>query len=161
MRLDFLPYPSNLFFIRFIFYLHHFLAYNHLLTNIDIKDKNDVIKVVRLYLSRWRIEEHFRGKKQEYDFENMRVRTLKGMNNLNMILTIHLGHIAMLADNIDNKLLTIKIIYASKSLKENSIVWLSQIARGIKKILSYARIGIKEWKDIEVREKYKQLELKL
>ena len=132
-----------------------------LLTNIDIKDKNDVIKVVRLYLSRWRIEEHFRGKKQEYDFENMRVRTLKGMNNLNMILTIHLGHIAMLADNIDNKLLTIKIIYASKSLKENSIVWLSQIARGIKKILSYARIGIKEWKDIEVREKYKQLELKL
>ncbi len=34
-----------------------------LLTNIDIKNKDDVIKVVRLYLSRWRIEEHFRGKK--------------------------------------------------------------------------------------------------
>ena len=132
-----------------------------LLTNIDIKDKDDVIKVTRLYLSRWRIEEHFRGKKQEYDFENMRARTLEGMNNLNMMLTIHLGHIAMLADNIDNKLLTIKIIYASKSLKENSIVWLSQIARGIKKMLSYAHTGIKEWMDIEVREKYKQLELKL
>ena len=41
-----------------------------------VLDKDDVIKVVRLYLSRWRIEEHFRGKKQEYDFENMRVRTL-------------------------------------------------------------------------------------
>lgn len=40
------------------------------------------------------IEEHFRGKKQEYDFENMRVRTLESMNNLNMMLTIHLGHIA-------------------------------------------------------------------
>ena len=132
-----------------------------LLTNIEIKDKSDVIKVVRLYLSRWRIEEHFRGKKQEYDFENMRVRTLESMNNLNMMLTIHLGHIAILADNIDRKLLTIKIIYASKALKEKSIVWLSQIARGIKKILSYAHTGIKEWMDIEVREKYKQLELKL
>ena len=132
-----------------------------LLTNIDINDKDDVIKVVRLYLSRWRIEEHFRGKKQEYDFENMRVRTLESMNNLNMMLTIHLGHIAILADNIDRKLLTIKIIYASKSLREKSIVWLSQIARGIKKILSYAHTGIKEWMDIEVREKYKQLELKL
>ena len=132
-----------------------------LLTNIEIKDKDDVIKVVRLYLSRWRIEEHFRGKKQEYDFENMRVRTLENMNNLNMMLTIHLGHIAILADNIDRKLLTIKIIYASKALKEKSIVWLSQIARGIKKILSYAHTGIKEWMDIEVREKYKQLELKL
>ena len=132
-----------------------------LLTNIEIKDKDDVIKVVRLYLSRWRIEEHFRGKKQEYDFENMRVRTLESMNNLNMMLTIHLGHIAILADNIDRKLLTIKIIYASKALREKSIVWLSQIARGIKEILSYAHTGIKEWMDIEVREKYKQLELKL
>ena len=132
-----------------------------LLTNIEIKDKSDVIKVVRLYLSRWRIEEHFRGKKQEYDFENMRLRTLESMNNLNMMLTIHLGHIAILADNIDRKLLTIKIIYASKALREKSIVWLSQIARGIKKILSYAHTGIKEWMDIEVREKYKQLELKL
>ena len=31
-----------------------------LLTNIDIKEKEDVIKIVRLYLSRWRIEEHFK-----------------------------------------------------------------------------------------------------
>lgn len=96
-----------------------------LLTNIEIKDKDDVIKDVRLYLSRFRIEEHFRGKKQEYDFENMRVRTLESMNNLNMMLTIHLGHIAILTDNIDRKLLTIKIIYASRALKEKSIVWLS------------------------------------
>ena len=93
-----------------------------LLTNIEIKDKSDVIKVVRLYLSRWRIEEHFRGKKQEYDFENMRLRTLESMNNLNMMLTIHLGHIAILADNIDRKLLTIKIIYASKALTEKTIL---------------------------------------
>ena len=132
-----------------------------LLTNINIKDKADVIKVVRLYLSRWRIEEHFRGKKQEYDFENMRVRTLESMNTLNMMLTIHLGHIAILADKIDKKLLTIKILYASKSLKDKSIVWLSQIARGIKNILAYAHTGIRDWLEIETRKKFKQLELKL
>ena len=132
-----------------------------LLTNINIKDKADVIKVVRLYLSRWRIEEHFRGKKQEYDFENMRVRTLESMNTLNMMLTIHLGHIAILADKIDKKLLTIKILYASKSLKDKSIVWLSQIARGIKNILAYAHTGIRDWLEIETREKFKQLKLKL
>ena len=128
-----------------------------LLTNIEIKDKEDVIKIVRLYLSRWRIEEHFREKKQEYDFENMRVRTLESMNKLNMMLTIHLGHIAILADNIDKKLLT----YASKSLKEKAIVWLSQIAKGIKEILIHAHNGIREWKNIEEKEKYKQLSLKL
>lgn len=132
-----------------------------LLTNINIKSKEDVIKIVRLYLSRWRIEEHFRGKKQEYDFENMRVRTLKSINNLNMMLTIHLGHIAILADKMDTKLLSIKIIYASKSLKHNAIVWLSQFARGIKEMLKYAHEGIKKWQQIEERGTYKQLELRL
>ena len=132
-----------------------------LLTNIKTAEKEDVIKIVRLYLSRWRIEEHFRGKKQEYDFENMRVRTLKAMNNLNMMLTIHLGYIAMLADKIDRKLLVIKIIEASKSLRRKIIVWLSQISRGIKEILKYCHTGIKEWQNIEQRPEYKQLQLKL
>ena len=132
-----------------------------LLTNIEIKDKDDVIKVVRLYLSRWRIEEYFRGKKQEYDFENMRVRTLKAMNNLNMFLTMHLGYMAMLADKIDRKLLVIKILEVSKSLRSKIIVWLSQISRGIKEILKYCHTGIKQWQEIEQREKYKQLKLNL
>ena len=132
-----------------------------LLTNINLDKKDDVIKIARLYLSRWRIEEHFRGKKQEYDFENMRVRTLESMNNLNMMLTIHLGHIAILADKMDKNLLTIKIIYASESLRQKTIVWLSQIAKGIKNILQYAHNGLKEWQNIETRDKYRQLNLKL
>ena len=132
-----------------------------LLTNIEINSKEDVIKVARLYMSRWKIEEHFRGKKQEYDFENMRVRTLDSMNHLNMLLTIHLGHIAILADKINKNLLTIKIIDASKSLKEKAIVWLGQIAKGIKNILAYAHEGIKEWEDITVKVHEKQLQLRL
>ena len=132
-----------------------------LLTNLEYAKKENVIKIVRLYLSRWRIEEHFRGKKQEYDFENMRVRTLKSMNNLNMVLTIHLGYMAMLSDKIDKKLLVIKIIEASKSLRGKIIVWLSQMARGIKEILKYCHTGIKEWQEIEHQEKIKQLQLVL
>ncbi len=132
-----------------------------LLTNIEYAEKEDVIKIVRLYLSRWRIEEHFRGKKQEYDFENMRVRTLKSMNNLNMMLTIYLGYMAMLSDKIDKKLLVIKIIEASKSLRGKIIVWLSQMARGIKEILKYCHTGIKGWQEIKHQEKIKQLQLVL
>ena len=132
-----------------------------LLTNLEYTEKEDVIKIVRLYLSRWRIEEHFRGKKQEYDFENMRVRTLKSMNTLNMMLTIHLGYMAMLSDKIDKKLLVIKIIEASKSLRGKIIVWISQMARGIKEILKYCHTGIKEWQKIKHQEKIKQLQLVL
>ena len=132
-----------------------------LLTNLEYAEKEDVIKIVRLYLSRWRIEEHFRGKKQEYDFENMRVRTLKSMNTLNMMLTIYLGYMAMLSDKIDKKLLVIKIIEASKSLREKIVVWLSQMARGIKEILKYCHTGIKGWQEIKHQEKIKQLQLVL
>ena len=132
-----------------------------LLTNREIHSKEDVIKVVRLYFYRWRVEEYFRAKKQEYGFENMRVRTLKSMNNLNLLLTIHLGHIGKLAEFMDKKLLTIKIILRSKSLRNVVLLWLSQIARGIRKILSYAHNGIKEYQKIEKRKKYKQLEFRI
>ena len=132
-----------------------------LLTNRNIKSKEDVIKVVRMYFYRWRIEEYFRAKKQEYKFEDMRIRTLKGMNTLNLILTIHLGHIGKLVEKLNKKLLTIKIIERSKSLRNKILVWISQMSRGISEILKYAKVGIKEWQKIEIREKYKQLELKL
>ena len=132
-----------------------------LLTNRGVHSKDDVIKIVRLYFSRWRIEEYFRAKKQEYGLENIRLRTLKGINNLNLLLTIHIGHMNILAEQMDKKLLSIKIIEASKSLKNKVIVWMSQFSRGIKKILAYAHTGIKEWEHIETRSKYKQLSLKL
>ena len=132
-----------------------------LLTNREIHSKEDLIKVVRLYFSRWRIEEYFRAKKQEYDFENMRVRTLDTMNNLNLMLTIHLGHIGILAESIDKKLLVYKIIERSKSIRNKIIVWISQIARGTKEILLLAHTGIKEYQKIETREKYRQLQLEI
>lgn len=132
-----------------------------LLTNRSIHSKEDVIKVVRLYFSRWRIEVYFRTKKQEYDFENMRVRTLDAMNNLNLLLTAHMGHLGLIAEKLDCNLLTIKIIEAAKALRNKVVVWSSQLARGISEILKYAHNGIKEYQKIEKRLPYKQLQLKL
>ena len=132
-----------------------------LLTNRNIHSKEDVIKVVRLYFYRWRVEEYFRSKKQEYEFENMRVRTLKAMNNLNLMLMMHMGHLGMLIEDMDKKLLTIKMLERSKSLRKKVRVWISKISRGISEILKYVHTGIKEYQKIEKREKYRQLELKL
>ena len=47
------------------------------------------------------------------------------------------------------------------AIRNKVIIWMSQFARGIKKILSYAHTGIKEWQKIEIRDKYKQLALKI
>jgi hypothetical protein len=130
-----------------------------LLTNKEVKEKDDAIEFARHYMNRWRIEEYFRAKKQEFDFENMRVRNLKSMNNLNMFLSIVLGEISLLAESMDKKLLCYKITERSKSLRRKVIVWISQIARGIVEILKYAKTGIKEFQGIEKRIREKQLSL--
>ena len=49
-----------------------------LATNKGIKSKEDAIGIVRNYMSRWRIEEYFRFKKQQFGFEGFRVRSLRG-----------------------------------------------------------------------------------
>ena len=58
-----------------------------LATNKPILSKNDVIKVAKLYFSRWRIEEYFRCKKNVFDFENFRVRSISAINALNFCET--------------------------------------------------------------------------
>lgn len=133
----------------------------YLLTDLEVKTKEDVEKIARIYMLRWRIEEYFKAKKQNYDFENFRLRNLKGINNLNLMLTCVMLHLGILAEKMNKKLLVIKIIEASESLKNKALVWYGQISIGISKILKYAHTGIKEWQNIETRDKYKQLELKL
>lgn len=133
----------------------------YLLTDLEIKTKKDIEKIARIYMLRWRIEEYFKTKKQNYDFENFRLRSLKGINNLNNILTCVMLHLGILTEKMNEKLLVIKIIEASESLKNKALVWYGQISKGISKILDHANTGIKDWLKIEVRDKYKQLSLKL
>ena len=115
-----------------------------LASNIPIKSKEDVIKIARCYLDRWRIEEYFKFKKQEYNLENFRVRTLKSINNLNKMLTYAIGLVAMLSEKIGKREFVNKIIKESKSLKTNVYLWFYQLARVIYNILSKTRCGIRE-----------------
>ena len=119
-----------------------------LASNIPIKRKEDVIKIVRCYLNRWRIEEYFKFKKQEYNFENFRVRSLKSINNLNAMLTYAIGLIALLSEKIGKREFVNKIIKESKSIKDKVYLWYYQLARGIYNILSMAKTGIREWEKI-------------
>ena len=123
-------------------------------SNIPIKDKEDVIKITRCYLDRWRIEEYFKFKKQEYNFENFRVRTLKSINNLNKMLTYTIGLIGLLSEKIGKREFVNKIIKESKSLKRKVYLWFYQLARGIYNILSKVRSGIKEWQKIRKIKQY-------
>lgn len=125
-----------------------------LASNIPIKSKEDVIKISRCYLDRWRIEEYFKFKKQEYNFENFRVRTLKSINNLNTMLTYTIGLVGLLSEKIEKREFVNRIIKESKSLKDTVYLWFYQIARGIYNILKMARTGIREWEQIRKTKQY-------
>ncbi len=125
-----------------------------LASNIPVKSKDDVIKIVRCYMNRWRIEEYFKFKKQEYHFENFRVRTLKSINNLNKMLTYSIGLIALLSEKIGKRDFVNKIIKASNSLKEKVTLWFYQLSRGMYVILSMARTGIRDWENIRKSKGY-------
>lgn len=131
-----------------------------LLTNLDVKDKESALYVVKLYLLRWRIEEYFKAKKA-YNWENSLLRTLTSMNNLNMFLTQAMFYMTTVIEKIDKNFLSNIILERACLLKEDLLVYLSAISTGIVEILKYARTGIKEWQNIEHREKYKQLSLRI
>lgn len=131
-----------------------------LLTNLEVKNKEDAEYIVRLYFLRWRIEEYFKAKKT-YKWENSLLRTLESMNNLNTFLTIAMFHLAILTEKLDTNFHSNVILERAQSLKEKILVYLSIMATGMFEILKYARNGIRQWQNIEVREKYRQLELKL
>lgn len=131
-----------------------------LATNRKIESKDDLIKIARLYFSRWKIEEYFRCKKQVFQFENFRVRKLKSINALNFYLTLcmaFLGHISMKSET---NALKVAIIRTANPLKEKIAFYYYRLAKGISDILSYAKEGVRLWFKAE-RPTYCQLRLKM
>lgn len=132
-----------------------------LLTNKDIKESKDVIKLVRIYLDRWRIETFHRSIKTEYKYEDMRVRSLASINNLTYIFELLILLIINLIEKMDNELLSIKIIEESKSLRQIVGVWITQFAVGIYNMLHRAQKGIKNFFKTKIKEETFWIQLSL
>lgn len=116
-----------------------------LATNKVIQGKEDVIRIVRTYMSRWRVEEYFRFKKQHFGFEDFRVRSLTSINNLNQILTYAIGLLGLLADKLDTSHLSSKLIHNAKALRKDIQFYYYQLAEGVVSTLAHARKGIQDW----------------
>jgi len=132
-----------------------------LATNKPIKSKEDAVNIVRAYLSRWRIEEYFRAKKQQYGFENFRVRSLISINTLNQFLTYCLGFLGVLAEKPDWNTLKQAIFKKANAIKEKVLFFYYRISKGVSGLLAHANTGIRDWLRRPPREKYPQLRMKL
>ena len=89
-----------------------------LATNKKIQSKDDVIKIAKLYFSRWRIEEYFRCKKQMFQFENFRVRKLRAINALNFYITLCMAFLAHLSMKPETNILKAAIIKTADPITE-------------------------------------------
>lgn len=116
-----------------------------LVTNKTISCKEDVIKVSRLYFSRWKIEEYFRAKKQIFDFENFRVRKLKAINALNFYITIAMAFLAHMTRKKAANTLLKSVLEAARPIKDKVQFYYYRIADGISELLRHASTGIQEW----------------
>ena len=70
-----------------------------LLTNMVLEEPKLCVRIAKLYLLRWRIEEYYRFKKQQYAFEDFRVRSLQSIRALNLITSILIGRIGLMNEN--------------------------------------------------------------
>ena len=131
-----------------------------LVTNKEIRSKDDVINVAMLYFSRWRIEEYFRCKKQMFHFENFRVRKLTAINALNFYITLCMAFLAHISLKPETSALKVFLIQKAAPVKEKVHFCYYRLAKGISGILSYAKEGVRLWFRTK-RPAYRQLCFKL
>ncbi|MBQ6538415.1 MAG: transposase [Eubacterium sp.] len=116
-----------------------------LLTNRPVVGRDDAIHIARAYFSRWRIEEYFRCKKQQYKFEDFRVRKLSAMNSLNFCLTLCMAFLTFINDKPEHSRLKYAIFKAAESLRVKVAFNHYRISTGIANTLRHAQTGVRDW----------------
>lgn len=122
-----------------------------LLTNLEIKGKPDVLRVLKGYITRWRIEELFRVQKQEFGLEKIRTLSLNSLQILYHIMNYLIGHYSMMIEK--NNGLAKMIIERARSTNDIATIqfYLYRFIRGVSNILSFDSAGIRHFHRIEER----------
>lgn len=108
-------------------------AYMVLLTSRTISGKAQALQVVRDYALRWKIEENFKYKKQQFEIEKVKVRKYKRIQALNTLLT----YVMFFSNVINMKAIGKTIRKIKNQIREKILFWLYRISDGIKEIISF------------------------
>lgn len=132
-----------------------------LLTNKQVRKKDEVLSILKAYITRWRIEEMFRVQKYEFGLEEIRVRSLSSLNRLFLLLSIIITFMSLKVEKKNGFFHA--VIERARSLKEKEQIkmFLYRFSAGMKAILEKDSHGIQHFKYIERPKNPRQLELKL
>lgn len=68
-----------------------------LLSNQPLQTESVCTSLAKVYFKRWKIEEYFRFKKQQFQLENLRVRSFESICNINLMATLATAFLGLLA----------------------------------------------------------------
>jgi len=114
-----------------------------LLSNLKIQEKKRLCRIVaKVYLMRWRIEEYFKFKKQQFELEDLRVMSLQSIRNLNLLATFASGYIGLTSSAHSESIYLKELKECSKRIYEIPKFLFYALGYAIERVLSMGRKGI-------------------
>lgn len=123
-----------------------------LLTNLKMQEKKKLCHIVtKVYLMRWRIEEYFKFKKQQFDLEDLRVMSLQSIRNINMFATLATGYIGLTSSSHKDSVFLMELMVCSKRIYEIPKFVLYALSYAMERVLSMSKTGISAFIPIKVK----------
>lgn len=114
-----------------------------LLSNRKMQEKKKLCHIVtKVYLTRWRIEEYFKFKKQQFELEDLRVMSLQSIRNLNMLATLAAGYIGLTSTAHKDSVFLMELKECSKRIYKMPKFILYALGYAMERVLSMSRTGI-------------------
>jgi len=115
-----------------------------LLTNLDLSEKKKLCMIAtKVYLMRWRIEEYFKFKKQQFELEDLRVMSLQSIRNLNLFATLVTGYIGIMSCEKDDTIFMLELKECSKRIFDVPKFIFYGLGYAIERVLARTHSGIK------------------
>ena len=117
-----------------------------LLSNLKMQEKKRLCHIVtKVYLMRWRIEEYFKFKKQQFELEDLRVMSLQSIRNLNLFATLATGYIGLTSSVHEDRVFLMELKECSKRIYEIPQFIFYALSYAIERVLSMSRKGINDF----------------
>jgi hypothetical protein len=113
-----------------------------LITNLRNDDSRLAVAVTKVYLMRWRIEEFYAFKKQQFGLEGLRVRSLNSIRNLDFLLTIAISYLGYMSANGEASRVVLELIYISKRIYATPKFFYYALADGLYTVFAKTKLGI-------------------
>ncbi len=114
-----------------------------LLSNLKMQEKKRLCLIVtKVYLMRWRIEEYFKFKKQQFGLEDLRVMSLQSIRNLNLLATLASGYIGLTSSAHRESIYLKELKECSRRIYEVPKFIFYALGYAMERVLSMSRKGI-------------------